>query len=195
MKKKNFCMILALSAISLIQAQQIRYCYNIGTVTATTNYGGIAGLLSGPSLIENGTLLYLNTLTGGNVYGDAKSDFDLKSSMSILNGSQTEAVWISDGNMINGGYPILSWQASITNIIEHSKKFLPKAYFNANTNSIKIEGAYNSDIRIFNMQGMICVRKKVLSDNFEMVADQLNAGCYMLVLNDGIELKTLKIIK
>lgn len=178
-----------------MQAQQIRYCYNIGTVTATTSYGGIAGLLSSSTLIENGTSLYLNTLTGANVYGTAKSDVDLKNSISILNGSQSETVWISDGNMINGGYPILSWQAGITSIVERPITYLPKAYYNAYRNTIVIEGADKSDLSIFNIQGMICSRQKVMSDKFEIAADQLNTGCYIIVLNDGIEIKAIKIIK
>lgn len=178
-----------------MQSQQIRYCYNIGAVTANSNYGGIAGRLSSEIIVENATTLYLNTLTGVNAYGTAKSDEELKNSTSVLNASQLEPSWINDGNMINGGYPILSWQAGLTSILEPSIGTLPNAYFNASKNTIIIEGANKSDVCIFNMQGMICIHEKVIGDNFEMAAGQLNTGCYIIVLNNGHKIENIKIIK
>lgn len=195
MKKTLFLTVTALYLTTLMQAQQVRYCYNIGAVTSATNFGGIAGLISSAALVENETTLYLNILAGGNSSGTAKLDSELKNSVSNLNGTQTEIAWISDVNLINDNYPILAWQANNTTDSKFPETSLAKAYYNSAKRTIVVEGAVGTNLRIINMQGRICIQTTILNDKFEINIDHLNTGCYVIILNKGPEVKTTKFIK
>lgn len=196
MRKSITLLILTLSVTSLMQSQQIRYCYNIGTVTASTNIGGIAGYLSTSAIVENATTLYLNTLTGGNAYGTALSDIGLKDSAPTLNGSQSEVVWTSDGSSINNGYPVFVWQINTTT---KAINFFPDPsigiYYSALNKTINIEGANGLNINIYNTLGQVCMNAKILNDKFELNVDQLRNGCYIVAVNNGAVLKSTIILK
>ena len=102
----------------------ITNCYNVGNVTITNGTSGcvkeaIVGLSAGRAAVSGKGLVvnchYLNTLTvteamGGN--SQLSADLMAGSFVSTINNSQSPAVWISDINGMNAGYPILKWQAA-----------------------------------------------------------------------------------
>ncbi len=96
---------------------EIRNSYSLGKVTAQSNAGGVIGIHSG--ILSN--LFFIKT--AGPYYGCGTNDTEfgleesngsteetLKQLTNKLNGTQNQAPWKEDTEMMNGGYPILTWQ-------------------------------------------------------------------------------------
>ncbi len=109
----------------------ISYCYNTGTITGTSRSGGIAGQQSSGTLAycynigesTNGicgfsnagvtACYYLNdeaAAPGGSATGYQKIT-DAAALLTALNAGE-ETLFTADSDHINGGYPVLTWQAS-----------------------------------------------------------------------------------
>lgn len=102
------------------QRGTIKNCYNIGKVTANLYIGSLLGYINISGTISNsyylaGTANYAlggtTASNGSNPSGTAKyTEAQLISAIDLLNALQEPAVWVTDDNDINDGYPILSWQ-------------------------------------------------------------------------------------
>lgn len=97
---------------------EIKNSYNVGKVIGSKDIGGVIGVHNG--FLSN--LFYINT--SGPSYGCGINNTDnvlgtpggssmetIKQLTSSLNGTQTDTPWEDDiDDIINEGYPILSWQ-------------------------------------------------------------------------------------
>lgn len=167
----------------------LRHCYNIGAIAGQTGFLGrpqaIVGDSSWGNVIEN--CYYVKELT---IVGDEhkavveKTAEELKSAevISLLNASQSPAVWVADTKNINGGFPMLSWQAAETVGIHTTKQALAtKVYAEGNVVYIEFEdAAEQADVFVKDITGKQIATYRLSSGSSLSIADK---GIYILVLN------------
>ena len=82
-------------------------CYNVGTVSAAKAFGAVTSMTS--SMAEVYNCFYLETSCTTDKYAAKKTADELKALAATLGEAFT-----ADTENINGGYPILTWQTTVT---------------------------------------------------------------------------------
>ena len=98
-------------------AAVVQYCYNVGDLSASSadRTGSIIGRINAGTALD----CYYNSSNDASKRGAVGANVSLKtdaemqdaSFLNLLNGEQETAPWVRDTTPINGGYPILTWQA------------------------------------------------------------------------------------
>lgn len=151
-------------------------CYNVGTVTSTSEAGCIVAYAPGVTQENN---YFINTCNAGGE-GEAQTEEFMQSQafVDLLNSGNTEPVWLFDENHINDGFPILS--ANTLAVEEH-----PKTVFNVYPNPAQgrftIEGF--GQMTITNVLGQMVMTKDI--DGKETV--ELPQGMFFVSLNGSTQ--------
>ncbi len=173
---------------SMYNSASLKHCYNVGAVAGQSGFLGrpqaIAGDTSFNSVVEN--CYYVKELT---VVGDdnkavsEKTAEELKSAdfISLLNASQSPAVWVADTKNINGGFPLLSWQMEETVGIYTAKQELT-ARVHAEGNVVYVEfkdTAEQALVSVKDLTGKQIAAHSLSSGSSFTIADK---GIYILVV-------------
>jgi hypothetical protein len=101
--------------VGLAYNTTVTNCYTCGSVTPEiASNGGIIGNASAAEPLLSITNSYYTGVLQGVGGGISKTPSEMKDAafVATLNGSQSPAIWIADTG-INGGFPILRWQAPV----------------------------------------------------------------------------------
>lgn len=94
----------------------LKNCYSISPVTGNSNvYMGVPhAIVSDAGTATVSDCYYVQALSGqGDTKATAKTEAEMKSAATIaaLNGDAIPTMFVADENTINGGFPVLYWQA------------------------------------------------------------------------------------